>query len=458
MKFISRIRENFAASVLGTTSPTLPDLSGGLPIATRAIVVLLALALATAFAFAIAPVGGPFGSLFFFPAVMLAGLMGGVELCAGALAVAVLLTAAFFTRGTETLFFIVAATLQAGLALGLRQLFRESRRWGVRYRRLLGAISSCVIVSDMDGQIRYPQPDFERLIGMKWPDYAGMGWIAAVHPDDLMISSGEPGVRNNVLRRTVRLRNPESGDWRWFQFRSIPIPGQGGRPQELVSVLMDVHERKLGQQEHELVQGEVRHRWKNLMTVINALATSSQPEAAGPEIKQYVERFQGRLRALAAAGDEALAAGREAPVDTGMVIRATLAPFIEEPSPRIRLSGPPCLLNEATCASLALGMHELATNAIKYGALSVPDGRVDIRWRVNDADKGKQEQVLIEWSESGGPAPSTSRREGYGTRVIKFIPAREKNGSVDLNYRPEGLICRISFVRSPILTEATSLF
>jgi PAS domain S-box-containing protein len=445
-RIVARVRGAFSSVVLGTTSAAPPALSGGLSLRTRATVTIVAVATSAALAFAFYPLAGPPAVLLLFPAMMVAGMFGGMMLTAIAFVFAIWLSATFFIR-TENGFvlFTAATALQSILALVLRELFRESRRWGVRYRTLIDSVSSAVIVSDPLGQIEMRQPEFERITGMAWPDYAGMGWLKAVHPDDLQIGQSKPAVKNSVLRRTVRLRNAAGDDWHWYQFRSVAVPGREGRPAELISVLFDIHSQKLAQEERDIQAGEIRHRWKNLMTVITSLASSSQPEGdAG--VESYVKKLLGRLHALSAAGDHAIVGNRA--IDIGGVVHATLAPFIEEHMPRIAIEGPPCLVSEATGGSLALGMHELATNAIKYGALSAPEGSVDIRWGVTVAES--RDTVMIIWTETGGPPAHRPNKESFGTRVIRFIPARERNGRVDLDYRPEGLVCTISFVRDRI--------
>lgn len=442
-RIVARVRDGFSSAVLGTTSPTVPALRGGLSLPIRAAFTAGSLALSIVIAFAFRSAAGPLAVFFLFPALMIAGLFGAAPLAALSLTIAALVSALFFTNGMQTLFFSLAMALQAGIALVLRELFRESRRWGVRYRSLLDTVSAGFVVSDMMGQIQRPQPEFERVIGMKWPDYAGMGWLKAVHPEDLKIGPGEPGVKDNILRRTVRLRDPDSNDWRWYQFRSVAVPGLDGKPEELISVLFDVHKQRLSQEEREIQAGEMRHRWKNLMTVISAMATSSQPHG-DTNVEAYVKKLLGRLNALSAAGDHAIAAANQS-IDIGGIVRTTLAPFMEENSNRIVIGGPPCLISESTSGALALGIHELATNALKYGSLSVPKGTVHVRWSVADLSEG--ERIAIEWIEKDGPPISKPARDGFGTRVIRFIPARERNGSVELDYRPDGLLCKISFVR-----------
>ena len=451
-RIATRARDSFSSAVLGTTSRVTPALSGGLSFARRAQITLASLIVTILLTLAAHPAAGAAAIVFLYPALMIAGIFGG-----GALAFACLMVAfavsTYLTRDVSvTVWFVIAGALQIGLALLLRELFRESRRWGVRYRTLLRGISAGVIVSDRAGRIKRPHPEIEPLLDMKWPQYQDMGWIAGVHPEDLHIAAGEPGVRGNVLRRTVRLHDPETGDWRWYQFRSVPVMGDDGKPQEMISVLIDVHARKLGEQHREIITGEMRHRWKNMITVITALAQSSQPEG-DIAVAEYVDKFLSRLTAVQAAGD--LAFSESGDMEVGETIEATLSPFMELGAPRFALSGPRIRVSEKTAAALALGVHELATNAIKYGALSIAGGHVAVTWRVDDV--GPAERVAIEWIEKDGPVVVAPEAESFGSRVIRFIPAREKSGRVDLDYQPEGLRCSISFLREKLRVDAEEL-
>src|ERR1700744_1108958 len=139
----------------------------------------------------------------------------------------------------------------------------------------------------------------------------------------------------------------------------------------------------------EIIMGEARHRLKNLVTIIEALAKSSRHpgDANNPELDAYVRRFVGRLHALGTAADQVLAGKHEA-VDAETLIRATLKPFMEEGRDRFAIKGPRLMLSEGTGGGLAMAAHELATNAIKYGALSTPAGKVQISWTVTPASDG----------------------------------------------------------------------
>ncbi len=199
--------------------------------------------------------------------------------------------------------------------------------------------------------------------------------------------------------------------------------------------------------DREIVVSGLRHRLKNLMAVVEALARYSAPRSGtDAAIDDYLERFSGRLHALTAANEVALT-GKPRDVEAGALVRATLAPFMSDPAPRIRVEGPSLQLSEELGGGLALAVYELATNAIRYGALSVPQGYVTFVWSKGDSATG--EHVLFDWKERGGPAPLKPDREGFGMRMIRTVTARESAGKVDFDYEPDGLHCRIDLTRVP---------
>ena len=441
----SILRDAFSSSVLGITSATPPPgLGGGLSRPARLAV--------TAASFAIA-LGGAMlsgaaqGAAFFYPALMMAGIFGGAGLAVIALGLAIAAAQLLFGPELNLWLFAAAASLQTAVALVLRLLFRESRRWGVRYRRLLNAMSQAVTVSDDQGRIERPHPELGRLIGQEWPAYGGARWLASVHPEDhKKLLPPQPFKHVTVQRAEVRLKNPVTGDWRWHLMRAVPLVGEHGEVEEWISILTDIHERKLAGEQREMMVGESRHRLKNLITIIESLAKSSRPRETESSVEAFLAKFLGRLHALSAASDLALA-GNYATMAVEDVARATLAPFLEKDSERVTIAGPLVELREATGGALALGLNELATNAIKYGALSVPQGRVSFTWTLTPEADGNL--LALEWRESGGPAPKAPQKEGYGSRVIKFIPSRERAGSVTFDYAPEGYVCRIAFKMPP---------
>jgi two-component sensor histidine kinase len=218
------------------------------------------------------------------------------------------------------------------------------------------------------------------------------------------------------------------------------------RAERTFKSLADRHEREAGRSEMAL--GEARHRLKNLMAIIEALAKfSAGRTGAEPAVDAFVKRFLGRLRALGAASDLVLK-DRSDMLEANAVIRATLEPFLTEMPPRLRFEGPELELPEQIGGALALAVHELATNALKYGALSVPMGTVDFTWTTTQEDNGMR--VAFLWKEDGGPPPSPPVKDGFGHRMIRSVAAREAEGEVSIDYPPEGLVCRIAFLRRSV--------
>jgi two-component sensor histidine kinase len=297
---------------------------------------------------------------------------------------------------------------------------------------------------DERGEVHAPQPGWTELTGIPWPEYEGRHWLKAVHPEDQARLTEADGAAGDFRQFELRLWDVESRDWRWFVARSVSMPRFSGG-QDWVTSLHDIHEHKTASERREIVIGELRHRLKNLLTIIDALAKNSRSKLDGPEVEAFQKRFLGRLHALGAAADLVLA-GKNVTVECGAIVRATLAPFMEENAARFLISGPELHLSEETGGTLGLAIHEMATNALKYGALSAQAGKVFIRWGVLPADAG-EERVEIGWTERGGPRPVPPSKEGFGTRLIRTVPARERRGEVDIAYEAGGFTCRIAFLR-----------
>jgi PAS domain S-box-containing protein len=390
---------------------------------------------------------------FYLPSIILVALVAGWEFGFAALLFSVAIVWFSFvppafafaplTRDqsiTLALWSVVCIPL-VGIAALLRAALQHLVRSEERYRKLVGVLSDIVWVTDADGNILIPKPAWSQITGTQWPDYAGRGWLRSVHEDDRTLLMPSSDAHHDA---EFRLWSAQAGDWRWHRSRAVALTGPDGRIVEWITTMSDVHEPKLARERSEIIIGESRHRLKNLLTIIEALAKSSRRpgDADNAELDAYVRRFLGRLHALGTAADLVLA-GKHIAVDTEALIRATLAPFIEEGTDRFEIHGPVMHLSEATGGSLAMAVHELATNAIKYGALSNATGKVSISWTVTPVSDG--EDVVFTWKEHGGPAAVEPERQGFGLRVIKSVPAREKGGDVQIEYPSDGLYCRIAF-------------
>jgi two-component sensor histidine kinase len=177
-----------------------------------------------------------------------------------------------------------------------------------------------------------------------------------------------------------------------------------------------------------LLMREASHRVKNMLTLVQAIAR----QTAAREPDDFMQRFTERIQALAA-NQDLLVRNEGQGVDVGDLVRIQLAHFADLIGSRITLHGPKVRLNAATAQAIGLALHELATNAGKYGALSVDSGRIDMGWRL-DSDT-----FAMNWIERNGPPVSRPERSGFGTTVITSLAKLTIGGEVELDYKPSGV-------------------
>lgn len=223
------------------------------------------------------------------------------------------------------------------------------------------------------------------------------------------------------------------GAIRWIEGSARYIFDDEGRPVRNVGTTIDITERKQAEEHQRLLINELNHRVKNTLAIVQAIAWQSFRSRGMPQAAR--ETFEGRLAALAAAHDVLTRAAWEAG-SIAQVVAEAVAP--QDPGGgRLTASGPPVDVEPKAAVALALAMHELATNAVKYGALSTPEGRVEIRWT---ADAGL---LRLTWRETGGPPVAKPIRRGFGARLLEQGLAEELRGRVQMEFRPEGLVCTV---------------
>ena len=184
----------------------------------------------------------------------------------------------------------------------------------------------------------------------------------------------------------------------------------------------------------EQLAGEMDQRAQNLMALI--LATVHLTEAG--TVEEFKQTIVGRIQALALA-DSLLARSRRAGIDLRQLVEDVLAPYRFADERRARIDGPDLLLEPNAARSMALAVHELATNAVEYGALSTPAGRVAVEWARPAGDR-----FGVDWTETGGPPVKPPARRGFGTGMIEQLIGLQLEGDVRLEWHTEGLACRIA--------------
>jgi two-component system CheB/CheR fusion protein len=217
------------------------------------------------------------------------------------------------------------------------------------------------------------------------------------------------------------------------------IPGAGDRPDLILLAKEDITERRGAEQHQDMLVGELSHRVKNTLAVVQSLATQTLRNSE--TLDSFGDAFLGRIEALGRAHDMVLKGGfRDIALDD--IVAQALKPF--QSNGRIEIGGGPAVeLGRARSQALTMVLHELATNAVKYGALSAAKGKIAIDWRVDGNDGARR--VAIAWRESGGPAVRAPEREGQGTRFIEKGVAYELRGRATLDFQPKGLRATIDF-------------
>jgi two-component sensor histidine kinase len=208
----------------------------------------------------------------------------------------------------------------------------------------------------------------------------------------------------------------------------------------ILLAIEDVTERRRAEAQRELLRAEADHRVKNLLTLVQALA--AQTVAHSRSLAEFGAAFEGRLQALARAHGHLLEErGRGADLRV-LVERALEAYRLADPA-TVEARGERLVLPPQRGLALGLILHELATNAAKYGALSAPAGRVEVAWRVEA--RGGRRWVELCWTERGGPPVEPPTRRGFGTELIERSCAYELGGEARLRFAPEGLRCGVTF-------------
>jgi PAS domain S-box-containing protein len=234
---------------------------------------------------------------------------------------------------------------------------------------------------------------------------------------------------------------------RWHDLHIEPLRNETGDIIGLTCASVDVTERKEGEAHLRLLLRELTHRSKNLLAVIQAMARQTANHAGS--IDAFLAQFGARLQAMAASHDLLV---RESwyGASLGELIRSQLSGYLDGATVRITIEGPPIALKPEAAQSLGLALHELAINAAKFGALSVPAGRVSVTWVKRESSTDNA--VELDWREQLGPKVKVRRKKGFGSMVIERNLARALDAEVKMDFDPDGLRCHIVIPASQILT------
>lgn len=311
------------------------------------------------------------------------------------------------------------------------------------FRVLATSIPQLVFRSKGSGERSWASPQWAVFTGLSFADSIGFGWLEAVHPEDRHATraawpeaygKGEYYVEHRVKRS-------DDGEYRWHQTRAVPLKHQPDPDDgEWVGTMTDIHELRMLQDRQKVLLAELQHRRRNLLAVVQSLAR--QTIRSSRSMDEFTEQYESRLGALSRV--QVLLARRDnQPIDLRELVESELEAHGGAGAGKMVIEGPQALLPAISAQPMALALHELATNAVKYGALGQPSGRVEVRWNIDH--RGIRPRATLKWRESGVAMPEGGRRrKGYGSELIERALPYQLGARTKLEFGADGMQCEIT--------------
>lgn len=323
--------------------------------------------------------------------------------------------------------------------LRVRQAEAAQRSIELRFAQFAQASPDVLWIYDVDSErFEYVSPSVKELLGHTPEEVEADPdiWLNKIQDTDRPAVQKMLGDTKDDGQEPVEYRIVRDGTQRWVRDKAFLLPAEASHGPRVAGLARDVTEAKRAEQQRELLIGELNHRVKNTLALVQALAAHTRHAAISPT--DFEQAFTSRLHALGHAHD-LLTQTHWKGTTLHQVIETALAPFSVYGSSqaRVEVEGPQVWLNSNTAVTLTLAFHELATNAAKYGALSANQGRVKIFWEAQPT--GAPKEILLQWRESGGPVVEAPSRKGFGTMLIEKVLAYEAEGEAKLDFLPTGV-------------------
>ncbi|WP_160195492.1 HWE histidine kinase domain-containing protein [Microvirga sp. BSC39] len=275
--------------------------------------------------------------------------------------------------------------------------------------------------------------------------------VSSIHPEDRAMQAeavAQAIADNTDLHVEYRTIWPD-GSEHWIRVSGRTRMGENGQL-SMVGVSQEITERKLAEERQRLLLHELNHRVKNTLATVQSVASLTRRSAQNTDPAAW-NAFMDRLHGLAKTHDLLTTTHWQGALLED-VLKNELDPYQDAIRQRIRLRGPRINLQPSAVLALGLAIHEMATNAVKYGSLSVPDGKVHVMWAVTSGTVPPS--LLVEWTESGGPTVKEPERQGFGTKLIQRGLAQQLGGEIKLDFAPSGVRCVITFPIETMMADA----
>jgi PAS domain S-box-containing protein len=315
---------------------------------------------------------------------------------------------------------------------------KRTEEAALRLASIVESSDDAIISKDLDGIITSWNGGAERIFGYLPEEIIGRSILTLIPPDN----HKEEEMIMERIRRGQRVEHYETvrqrkhGSLTAIALTISPLRNAQGRVIGASKIAQDISERKRNEAQITILAREAEHRSKNLLATVQAtvqLSHSDTPEG----LKHAID---GRIKALANV-HRLFVATRWAGADIQDVIKEELAPYAQDAEGRVRIDGPKHLLEPMAAQAIAVTVHELATNAAKYGAFSVTGGLVCVEWA-----REPNGRLVLRWTETGGPPVKPPTHKGFGTRAIEAMIERQLKGEIRFDWRAAGLACGISIV------------
>jgi PAS domain S-box-containing protein len=333
-----------------------------------------------------------------------------------------------------------------GAALVVRDVTERNRREAAlreseaRFRHMADSAPALIWMTDAASRITFANMHYDYMFGRPASEMHGEGWLKVVLPEDVPLFKSAFADAFRARRPfRVELRVTDKDDRvRWLRCEGVPRLDDGGGFLGYTGCNVDITDAKVAGERQRLLINELNHRVKNTLATVQSIV--AQTLRSGRTAEQTQADLEARLFALSRAHD-VLTREQWEGANLREIVSSAVEPYRDCDADRFRLAGPELRLSPRMSLALSMAFQELATNAVKYGALSAPAGRIAVTWAVRAVPSGRR--LALRWEETGGPSVQVPERRGFGSRLIERSLAQDLDGRVTIDFVPRGVVCTV---------------